>query len=73
MSVIPKYGRNSINLPCDGLFDRRFFVVVTATKSFPKHYIMSTEQTAFFLQKTTSEKRRAKAFGAFAGSVTKRT
>ena len=30
---------------------------------------MSTEQTAFFLHKTTSEKRRAKAFGAFAGSV----
>ena len=37
------------------------------------NYIMSTEQTAFFLHKTTSEKRHAKAFGAFAGSVVKRT
>ena len=38
-----------------------------------KFKVMSAEQTAFFLHKTTSEKRRAKAFGAFAGSVTKRT
>ena len=34
-------------------------------------YLMSTEQTAFFLHKTTSEKRHAKAFGAYAGSAAK--
>ena len=55
-------------------WDLCFFILfLDELRSMMKSYIMSTEQTAFFLHKTTSEKRRAKAFGAFAGSVVKRT